>query len=304
MQQLLKLARKAADDHCHRYVGTEHLLLGLLDLEEGVGFCALNRLEVDLPRLRGDLERSMTVGSKQERLPMIPYMPVAKQVLRKYGYREAKGLGNGYFGTEHLLLGLLAGKSGLGYKALKNQAVELLAARKAVQECVAPDPAANAELGPKGDDPITAPPTVKIVLEGVGEFSAADFEQKWISDFLSKFPALSQKDCLAYLYLSRCLRFARDSAYGASLEIKHVSAPELLLVGRAAAMSVFGENAREWLIALGISSSRSFGDCVFHLVKLGLLTARENDKLEDFHVTSDLDDFLRPDASSDSVQSP
>jgi hypothetical protein len=47
--------------------------------------------------------------------------------------------------VEHLLLGLLAGKSGLAYKALKNQAVELLAARKAVQDCVAPEPAASVE---------------------------------------------------------------------------------------------------------------------------------------------------------------
>jgi ATP-dependent Clp protease ATP-binding subunit ClpC len=95
MQQVLKLARKAADDHCHLYVGTEHVLLGLLDLGEGMGFCALCRLGVDLARLRDDLERTMAVRSKQKRLPMIPYTPVVKRVLLKYGNREAKGLGNG-----------------------------------------------------------------------------------------------------------------------------------------------------------------------------------------------------------------
>lgn len=73
----------------------------------------------------------MAVGTEKKRPTFIPYTPAVNSVIRKHGSREAKSLGNDYLGTEPILLGILAMKAGLAYKAFEKHAVELLAARKA-----------------------------------------------------------------------------------------------------------------------------------------------------------------------------
>lgn len=140
VQRALVLTRKAADDYFHQYVDTQHVLLGILALGEGVGLCALRRQGVDLDRLKKDVESKMIADPKSERADSIPYRPDVIKVLQKYGDPEARRLGHDYLGTEHVLLGILRLRTGIAYEALKKQSVEIKASRTAIIECLKPAP--------------------------------------------------------------------------------------------------------------------------------------------------------------------
>ena len=122
-QQVLALARKEADRFHHNYVGTEHLLLGLINLGQGVAVNALQKMGLDLDTVRqaGRTGRSWT-GSQTIR--QRPYTPRVKKVLALAG-KEAKGLNHSYVGTEHILLGLLREGEGVAARVLKSLDVDV-----------------------------------------------------------------------------------------------------------------------------------------------------------------------------------
>jgi len=105
-QQVLALARKEADRFHHNYVGTEHILLGLIKLGQGVAVSVLQKMGLDLETVRGAVEKQVGVGQESKAQPSIPYTPRVKKVLALAG-KEAKALNHSYVGTEHILLGLL-----------------------------------------------------------------------------------------------------------------------------------------------------------------------------------------------------
>jgi ATP-dependent Clp protease ATP-binding subunit ClpC len=147
VQRSLVLTRKIADDYLHRYVDSEHILLGMLALGEGVGLCALLRQGVDLERLKKDIESQMIADPKSERPEMIPYRPSVMKILHKYANAEAGKLGHDYLGTEHVLLGILRLRTGIAYESLHKQSVGLSASRIAIIKCLKPnlDEQKNAE---------------------------------------------------------------------------------------------------------------------------------------------------------------
>ena len=105
-QQVLALARKEADRFHHNYVGTEHILLGLIKLGQGVAVSVLQKMGLDLETVRSAVEKQVGSGPEGKESGSIPYTPRVKKVLALAG-KEAKALNHSYVGTEHILLGLL-----------------------------------------------------------------------------------------------------------------------------------------------------------------------------------------------------
>jgi ATP-dependent Clp protease ATP-binding subunit ClpC len=123
-QQVLALARKEADRFNHNYVGTEHLLLGLIKLGQGVAINVLAKMGLDLETVRMEVEKQVGSGPETKMVGNIPYTPRVKKVLALAG-KEAKALGHSYVGTEHILLGLLREGDGVAAKVLKNLDVDI-----------------------------------------------------------------------------------------------------------------------------------------------------------------------------------
>ena len=105
-QQVLALARKEADRLNHNYLGTEHLLLGLIKLGQGVAVNVIQKMGLDLETVRMEVEKQVGTGPDQKMIGNIPYTPRVKKVLA-LAQKEAKALNHTYVGTEHILLGLL-----------------------------------------------------------------------------------------------------------------------------------------------------------------------------------------------------
>ena len=137
-QQVLALARKEADRFNYNYVGTEHLLLGLLKLGQGVAVNVLQKMGVDLEIVRMEIEEQVVGGPETKVVGNIPYTPQVKKVLALAG-KEAKALNHSYVGTEHILLGLLREGEGGAARVLESLDVEIELARHAVLRELNPD---------------------------------------------------------------------------------------------------------------------------------------------------------------------
>lgn len=123
-QQVLALARKEADRFHHNYVGTEHLLLGLINLGQGVAVNVLQKMGLDLETVRSAVEKQVGTGPEMKPSGNIPYTPRVKKVLALAG-KEAKALNHSYVGTEHILLGLLREGEGVAARVLKSLDVDI-----------------------------------------------------------------------------------------------------------------------------------------------------------------------------------
>ena len=130
-QQVLALARKEADRFNHNYVGTEHLLLGLIKLGQGVAVNVLQKLGLDLETVRIEVEKQVGSGPDTKMSGNIPYTPRVKKVLALAG-KEAKALNHSYVGTEHILLGLLREGDGVAARVLKTLEVDIERTRNEV----------------------------------------------------------------------------------------------------------------------------------------------------------------------------
>jgi hypothetical protein len=123
-QQVLGFARKEADRLNHNFLGTEHLLLGLVRLGQG---CAVNVLKaqgVDLEKLRDEVEKQVGTGPDQKIVGNFPYTPRVKKVVA-LAHKEMLRFNHTYLGTEHLLLGLLREGEGVAAKVLRALNVDL-----------------------------------------------------------------------------------------------------------------------------------------------------------------------------------
>ena len=150
-QQVLALARKEADRFNHNYVGTEHLLLGLIKLGQGVAVNVLQKMGLDLETVRMEVEKQVGSGPETKMVGNIPYTPRVKKVLALAG-KEAKGLQHSYVGTEHILLGLLREGEGVAAKVLKNLEVDIERTRNEVLKELDPNFAPEEE----GDENVPA----------------------------------------------------------------------------------------------------------------------------------------------------
>src|ERR1700727_1815440 len=130
-QQVLALARKEADRLNHNFLGTEHLLLGLIKLGQGVAVNVLQKMGLDLETVRMEVEKQVGTGPDQKMIGNIPYTPRVKKVIA-LAQKEAKNLNHTYVGTEHLLLGLLREGDGVAAKVLRSLGVYTDEVRQAI----------------------------------------------------------------------------------------------------------------------------------------------------------------------------
>ncbi len=147
-QQVLQLARKEADRFNHGYVGTEHLLLGLIALGQGVAVNVLQRMGIDLETVRLEVEKAVGVGPETKTMGNVPFTPRVKKVLALAG-SEARALNHSYVGTEHILLGLLREGEGVAARVLKNLNVDLEKTRIEIMKELDPgyDPTEDSAMG-------------------------------------------------------------------------------------------------------------------------------------------------------------
>ncbi|MDB4429260.1 ATP-dependent Clp protease ATP-binding subunit [Akkermansiaceae bacterium] len=130
-QQVLALARKEADRFNHNYIGTEHVLLGLIKLGQGVAVSVLERMGLELETVRHEVEKEVGTGPDQKTSSNIPYTPRVKKVLA-LANKEAQQLSHSYVGTEHILLGLLREGEGMAARVLERLNVDLQTTRNEV----------------------------------------------------------------------------------------------------------------------------------------------------------------------------
>lgn len=124
-QQVLTLARKEAANFHHNYVGTEHLLLGLIKLGQGVAVNVLQKMGLDLETVRRAVETQVGSGVEAHiNSANIPFTPRVKKVLN-LAAKEAKALNHSYIGTEHILLGLLREGEGVAARVLQSLDVDI-----------------------------------------------------------------------------------------------------------------------------------------------------------------------------------
>src|SRR5690349_20181674 len=143
-QQVLALARKEADRFNHNFVGTEHLLLGLIKLGQGVAVNVLQKMGLDLETVRMEVEKQVGTGPDQKVMGNIPYTPRVKKVLA-LAQKEAKALNHTYVGTEHILLGLLREGDGVAARVLKSLDVDIELCRQEILKELDPNFAAQEE---------------------------------------------------------------------------------------------------------------------------------------------------------------
>jgi len=149
-QQVLALARKEADRFNHNFVGTEHLLLGLIKLGQGVAVNVLQKMGLDLETVRMEVEKQVGTGPDQKMIGNIPYTPRVKKVLA-LAQKEAKALNHTYVGTEHILLGLLREGDGVAARVLKNLDVDIEQARQEILKELDPNFSGEEQATPPGE---------------------------------------------------------------------------------------------------------------------------------------------------------
>jgi ATP-dependent Clp protease ATP-binding subunit ClpC len=132
-RKVMQLANQEAQRFNHEYVGTEHILLGLVKEGSGVAANVLKSLDVDLRKIRLEVEKLVQSGPDMVTMGKLPLTPRAKKVV-EYAVEEARNLGHGYVGTEHLLLGLLREPEGVAAQVLRNLNLKLEEVREAVLE--------------------------------------------------------------------------------------------------------------------------------------------------------------------------
>ena len=150
-QQVLALARKEADRFNHNYVGTEHLLLGLIKLGQGVAVNVLMKMGLELENVRMEVEKHVGSGQEQKMVGNIPYTPRVKKVLA-LASKEARALNHSYVGTEHILLGLLREGEGVAAHVLKSLEIDIERTRNEILKELDPNftPSENEEEGSDG----------------------------------------------------------------------------------------------------------------------------------------------------------
>jgi ATP-dependent Clp protease ATP-binding subunit ClpC len=132
-RKVMGLARQEAQRLNHEYIGTEHILLGLVQEESGVAANVLKNMDVDLKKIRIEVEKLVQSGGATVTMGQLPFTPRAKKVL-EYALEEASQLGHNYIGTEHLLLGLLRESDGVAAQVLLNLGLKLEEVREEVLE--------------------------------------------------------------------------------------------------------------------------------------------------------------------------
>jgi ATP-dependent Clp protease ATP-binding subunit ClpC len=137
-KKVMNLARQEAQRFNHEYLGTEHILLGLVQEGSGVAANVLKNMGIDLNKIRAEVEKIVKTGPSMVTMGQLPFTPRAKKVL-ELSMEEASNLGHNYIGTEHLLLGLIKENEGIAAQVLMNLGVKLEDVREEVLDFLGAD---------------------------------------------------------------------------------------------------------------------------------------------------------------------
>ncbi len=159
-RKVMQLANQEAQRFNHEYIGTEHILLGLVKEGSGVAANVLKNLDIDLRKVRLEVEKLVRSGPDMVTAGKLPQTPAAKRVV-DYSMEEARRLNHNYIGTEHILLGLLREDQGVAAAVLKNLGLRLDELREEVLVLLGyPRDAGTPVLQePSVGQPATPPPT-------------------------------------------------------------------------------------------------------------------------------------------------
>ncbi len=152
-RKVMALANQEAQRFNHEYIGTEHILLGLVKEGSGVGANVLKNLGVDLRRVRLEVEKLVKSGPEMVTMGKLPQTPRAKKVI-EYAIEEARSLNHNYVGTEHLLLGLLREHDGVAAQVLMNLGIKLEEVREEVLNLLGAG--VEQDESPEGAEPAAA----------------------------------------------------------------------------------------------------------------------------------------------------
>jgi ATP-dependent Clp protease ATP-binding subunit ClpC len=153
-RKVMALANQEAQRFNHEYIGTEHILLGLVKEGSGVGANVLKNLDIDLRKVRLEVEKLVKSGPDMVTMGKLPQTPRAKKVI-EYAIEEARSLNHNYVGTEHLLLGLLREQDGVAAQVLMNLGLKLEEVREEVLNLLGAG--VEHEEAPEAAEPGTAP---------------------------------------------------------------------------------------------------------------------------------------------------
>ena len=145
-RKVMQLANQEAQRFNHEYIGTEHILLGLVKEGSGVAANVLKNLDVDLRKIRLEVEKLVQSGPEMVTMGRLPQTPRAKKVI-EYSMEEARNLNHNYVGTEHILLGLLREGDGVAARVLKNLDVDIEQTRQEILKELDPNFASGEEGG-------------------------------------------------------------------------------------------------------------------------------------------------------------
>ena len=130
-RKVMQLANQEAQRFNHEYIGTEHIILGLVKEGSGVAANVLKNLDIDLRKIRLEVEKLVQSGPEMVTIGKLPHTPRAKKVI-EYSMEEARNLNHNYVGTEHILLGLLREQDGVAAQVLMNLGMKLEDVREEV----------------------------------------------------------------------------------------------------------------------------------------------------------------------------
>ena len=156
-RKVMQLANKEAQRFRHEYIGTEHILLGLVHEGAGVAANVLKNLDIDLQRIRREVEEIVQRGPDSIYMGKLPQTPRAKKVI-EFAIDEARRLTHNYVGTEHLLLGLLREQEGVGAQVLMNLGLRLDFIREEVLKLLRPAMQVRNESVPLAEVDVTKLP--------------------------------------------------------------------------------------------------------------------------------------------------
>jgi ATP-dependent Clp protease ATP-binding subunit ClpA len=134
-RKVMQLANQEAHRFNHRFIGPEHILLGLVKEGCGVGAQALKTLGISLPSLRSEIEKNVLSAPESSVPGQLPQSPRAKEVV-EHAIDEARHLNHNYVGTEHMLLGVLREGDGVAARVLANLGIKLEAVRESVLKLI------------------------------------------------------------------------------------------------------------------------------------------------------------------------
>jgi ATP-dependent Clp protease ATP-binding subunit ClpC len=213
----MSLARQEAQRFNHDYIGTEHILLGLVQEGSGVAAQVLRNLEVEPRKIRNEVEKIVKNGTNMVTMGQLPFTPRAKKVL-ELALEEAQNLGHNYIGTEHLLLGLIRENEGIAAQVLLNLGTKLEEVREEVLELLGADQGeGNQQAQSSGGTPGGGTPEFTGGGDGEGESSEPAGQQA--APGKSKTPAL---DAFGRDLTELARESTLDPVIGRSREIERV----------------------------------------------------------------------------------